>query len=672
MKLFVKPIPGFITEGDEGKALVAEDAAGPFWLIGRKSDEELFIWSALQCAELSAPPLLPRGLALLGRYSADASAAAASGTVVAWREEQQLMARMEEKELRDWKVAQPSDLLVRSSLEVYVPPSREEMQLVLSAMARDVSSQLYFRFPRAANSPAQLPSLAQLKAGLAKLGPIPAETLASGDVAVEVLAADLGATCDRANFVDLDTSGPSTALRRVDFAAYVSKDASLERMAEELAEAAKDQFARLEAEVRAGKVANLSVRCYAPGPLGHAVLLQGTEDGTQRQKLHELLRLPEEPLLVPTAAVPPPGQALAQATGKPLNPHNDCGLQPTWWKSSSSKRAFVRGLYEYNHYMQDGFDDNGWGCAYRSLQTCVSWYRMQHYVGTEVAVPSIPDIQRLLKRIDEAHKDLEIGSKKWIGTVEGMYLLQEYLKVDCKMMYCQNCADMASQAPQMLEHLEREGTPIMMGAGMYAYTLVGLCFDSESGEVAYLIVDPHYTGKDDLKPILSKGWVGWKNLDFFEKSTDGSFINCCLPLALGLVLQACRRFGAWEAALQLLDLARNEALSLDSWAYAGAMRACLEPSRSRATAADDAMTLYREFISTGAPTGSGFWITAAAACEEGLLWENAIEILSLTPPSQGCLRVDGKTAAWVGPCLPRLPSRNSTVCYGKSPFLRGA
>lgn len=103
--------------------------------------------------------------------------------------------------------------------------------------------------------------------------------------------------------------------------------------------------------------------------------------------------------------------------------------------------------------------------------------------------------------------------------------------------------------------------------------------------------------------------------------------------ALGLVLRACRRFGAWAAALQFLDLARNEALSVDSWAYAGAMGACLEPSRSRITAAEDAMTLYREFTSTGAPTGWGFWITAACACEEGLLWENAVEILSSTPPS---------------------------------------
>lgn len=31
------------------------------------------------------------------------------------------------------------------------------------------------------------------------------------------------------------------------------------------------------------------------------------------------------------------------------------------------------------------------------------------------------------------------------------------------MMFCQNCDDMASQAPQMLEHLETHGTPIMMG-----------------------------------------------------------------------------------------------------------------------------------------------------------------------------------------------------------------
>jgi hypothetical protein len=28
----------------------------------------------------------------------------------------------------------------------------------------------------------------------------------------------------------------------------------------------------------------------------------------------------------------------------------------------------VQGGYDYHHYMQDGFDDSGWGCAYRSCQ----------------------------------------------------------------------------------------------------------------------------------------------------------------------------------------------------------------------------------------------------------------------------------------------------------------
>merc|ERR1712060_1025809 len=119
---------------------------------------------------------------------------------------------------------------------------------------------------------------------------------------------------------------------------------------------------------------------------------------------------------------------------------------------------------------------------------------MQFYSSKDV--PSIPDIQRLLKRIDEAHKDLKVGSKTWIGTVEGMYLLQDYLGVECKMVFCQDADDLLSKAPQMLQHLESEGTPIMMGAGQYAYTLVGICVDSAREEAAFLIVDPHYTGAD--------------------------------------------------------------------------------------------------------------------------------------------------------------------------------
>jgi hypothetical protein len=38
----------------------------------------------------------------------------------------------------------------------------------------------------------------------------------------------------------------------------------------------------------------------------------------------------------------------------------------------------------------------------------------------------------------------------------------------------------------------------MMGGGAMAYTLLGIDFNTDTGEIAFLILDPHFTGKDDL------------------------------------------------------------------------------------------------------------------------------------------------------------------------------
>lgn len=38
----------------------------------------------------------------------------------------------------------------------------------------------------------------------------------------------------------------------------------------------------------------------------------------------------------------------------------------------------------YYHYLQDGERDDGWGCAYRSLQTIFSWYKLQNYTKKAV------------------------------------------------------------------------------------------------------------------------------------------------------------------------------------------------------------------------------------------------------------------------------------------------
>lgn len=41
----------------------------------------------------------------------------------------------------------------------------------------------------------------------------------------------------------------------------------------------------------------------------------------------------------------------------------------------------------------------------------------------------------------------------------------------------------------------------MVGGGVLAYTLLGVDWNESTGEVAFLILDPHYTGGEDLKKI---------------------------------------------------------------------------------------------------------------------------------------------------------------------------
>lgn len=61
------------------------------------------------------------------------------------------------------------------------------------------------------------------------------------------------------------------------------------------------------------------------------------------------------------------------SNGLLINPHE--AITTKVGTKADSKVAIVRGFYSYHHYMQDQFDDDGWGCAYRSLQTLCSWFR---------------------------------------------------------------------------------------------------------------------------------------------------------------------------------------------------------------------------------------------------------------------------------------------------------
>ncbi|KAK2715984.1 ufm1-specific protease 2-like isoform X2 [Artemia franciscana] len=185
--------------------------------------------------------------------------------------------------------------------------------------------------------------------------------------------------------------------------------------------------------------------------------------------------------------------------------------------------GLVQGTYAYHHYMQDNFDDNGWGCAYRSLQTICSWYRHQGY--TELPIPSHKDIQKILCDIGDKSASF-VGSRQWIGSLEVSYVLKTLLDVESGILSVSSGADMDTIARELIVHFENVGTPVMIGGGVLAHTILGVDYVPLSGRCAFLILDPHYTGSEDINTIIGRGWCGWKTSEFWNKN---SFYNLCLP-----------------------------------------------------------------------------------------------------------------------------------------------
>ncbi|EFJ48649.1 hypothetical protein VOLCADRAFT_60450, partial [Volvox carteri f. nagariensis] len=272
----------------------------------------------------------------------------------------------------------------------------------------------------------------------------------------------------------------------------------------------------------------VQVRAYhfLPPGLSHhlTVLYPSLEDDMERneqrlvasrQRLHALFGLPpNRPLLRSANAVdlgPSPGDDGSSGGGgggggsvvRLRDVHQ--GLAPPPGIGGTS--VLVQGSYEYCHYMQDRFNDAGWGCAYRSLQTICSWFRLQKY--TSKPIPSHRTIQQVLACLGDKPSSF-VGSCNWIGAIELSYILDEYLGVTSKILTVNRGSDIPSHARELAAHFATMGSPVMIGGGVLAYTLLGVTFNDQTGEAAFLILDPHYTGGEDLKKIQQGTWVGWK------------------------------------------------------------------------------------------------------------------------------------------------------------------
>lgn len=188
----------------------------------------------------------------------------------------------------------------------------------------------------------------------------------------------------------------------------------------------------------------------------------------------------------------------------------------------------VNGHYLYCHYMQDKIDDSGWGCAYRSLMTLLSWCVFQRYTSFPPAndLPKHADIQRALVAVGDKPSGF-VDKHEWIGANEVCYALDELTGVQSKILHVASGADVsAERGREFAAHFDQQGTPIMIGGGVLAWTMLGIARNKLTGQCVYLILDPHYKGRDDLQTIQSKGWVAWKSEDIFDSS---AFYNFCLP-----------------------------------------------------------------------------------------------------------------------------------------------
>ncbi|KAG2498059.1 hypothetical protein HYH03_003820 [Edaphochlamys debaryana] len=316
------------------------------------------------------------------------------------------------------------------------------------------------------------------------------------------------------------TASCSTAPVRLDVLSYAPRGCSLGQAVGGLARSLVRQ-ARAVQRVLAAQGKVLPVRAYhfLPPGFGHHLTvlypslvsdmeLNDSKLIAVRQRMHVLYGLPaNRPLLRPANALDlaaPEGaeEGGGGAVARLRDVH--VGLNAP---AIGGITELVQGSYEYCHYMQDRFNDNGWGCAYRSLQTIVSWFRLQRY--TTKPVPTHKAIQSTLVKMGDKAPSF-VGSSNWIGAIELGYVLDDYLGVTCKVLTVNRGSDIPAHARQLAAHFASVGSPVMIGGGVLAYTLLGVRFNEQTGEAAFLILDPHYTGGEDLRKVQGGTWVGWK------------------------------------------------------------------------------------------------------------------------------------------------------------------
>ncbi|XP_041042838.1 ufm1-specific protease 2 isoform X2 [Carcharodon carcharias] len=235
----------------------------------------------------------------------------------------------------------------------------------------------------------------------------------------------------------------------------------------------------------------------------------------QRKELHDKLGLGNKPLLRRPMAYNFPNDDLMNKHLRTV--HKYIPLP----NPEEFKVYVVHGSYTFHHYLQDNINDSGWGCAYRSLQTIISWFNYQGYIN--VPIPSHEKIQQMLVSAGDKGPSI-IGSTDWIGSFEIRSVLN-LLGITSKLMSIRAGSEFVSSARELVDHFEVQGAPVMVGGEPLAHTLLGVAWNEETGAAKFLVLDAHYTGVDDWASVVERA-VEWKGEEFWDQMEP---YNICLP-----------------------------------------------------------------------------------------------------------------------------------------------
>lgn len=126
-----------------------------------------------------------------------------------------------------------------------------------------------------------------------------------------------------------------------------------------------------------------------------------------------------------------------------------------------------------------------------------------------------------------------VGSRQWIGAIELGYCLDQWLGATYKVLTLSRGEEIMQQGRELARHFDTQGSPVMIGGGLLAHTILGVDYNAQTGDCALLILDPHYKGAEDVKTIQGQGWCGWKRGPTAESAGDlfdrSAFYNLLMP-----------------------------------------------------------------------------------------------------------------------------------------------